>query len=78
MAVTKIGQIRSTLKAAIEYVVDPKKTNGGILTSSNCGIPQLANSVYIAFREIHEKAENEHTTSAWNSSKPLHTENTIT
>ena len=34
MAVTKIGQIRSTLKAALEYVVDPKKTNGGILTSS--------------------------------------------
>ena len=52
MAVTKIGQIRSTLKAALEYVVDPKKTNGGILTSSNCGIPWIADSLYIPFREI--------------------------
>lgn len=72
MAVTKIGQIRSTLKAALEYVVDPKKTNGGILTSSNCGIPQLANSVYIAFREIHEKAENAHTTGGYGTVLAFH------
>lgn len=72
MAVTKIGQIRSTLKAALEYVVDPKKTNGGILTSSNCGIPHLANSVYIAFREIHEKAENAHTTGSYGTVLAFH------
>lgn len=72
MAVTKIGQIRTTLKAALEYVVDPKKTNGGILTSSNCGIPHIADSVYISFRQIHEMAEEAHTRGRYGSVLAFH------
>lgn len=61
MAVVKIKQIHSTLKAAIEYIVDPTKTNGGIMTSSNCGIPSIAASVHRGFERTMEDAENNRT-----------------
>lgn len=56
MAIVKVKQIHTTLKAAIEYIVDKKKTNHGILTSSNCGIPQIADSVYLGMNATWREA----------------------
>ncbi|MFC5369833.1 relaxase/mobilization nuclease domain-containing protein [Arcanobacterium bovis] len=62
MAVVVIGDpITVTLKAAIEYIVNPTKTNGGIMTSSNCGIPSIAESVHRGFERTMEAAENDRT-----------------
>lgn len=36
MAVTKTHPIKSTLKAAIDYICDPEKTGGRLLVSSYC------------------------------------------
>ena len=39
MAVTKIHPIKSTLKLAIEYILNPEKTDEKILASSfGCGV----------------------------------------
>ncbi|WP_124055216.1 relaxase/mobilization nuclease domain-containing protein [Arcanobacterium ihumii] len=57
MAVIKVKQIHTTFKAAIEYVVDKSKTNGGVLTSSNCGIPSIAESVYWGMRSTQLEAD---------------------
>ncbi len=39
MAVTKTHPIKSTLKAAIDYILNPEKTDGKLLASSfGCGL----------------------------------------
>ena len=39
MAVTKTHPIKSTLKAAIDYILNPEKTDGNLLASSfGCGL----------------------------------------
>ena len=39
MAVTKTHPIKSTLKAAIDYILNPQKTDGKLLASSFvCGL----------------------------------------
>ena len=42
MAVTKTHPIKSTLKAAIDYILNPEKTDGKLLASSfGCGLLSL-------------------------------------
>ena len=45
MAVTKTHPIKSTLKAAIDYILNPEKTDGKLLASSlGCGLePPILN-----------------------------------
>ena len=39
MAITKTHPIKSTLKAAIDYILNPEKTDGKLLASSfGCGM----------------------------------------
>ena len=42
MAITKIHPIKSTLKQALAYVLDGKKTDEGILVSSFACSPETA------------------------------------
>lgn len=57
MAYVKITQIRTTLKAAVEYVVDPAKTRGGLMTSSNCAFPWDAEWIVRGFQDTVDEAE---------------------
>lgn len=57
MAIIKILQVRTTLKAAIEYICNPAKTNGGIMVSSNCAAPQFPSDIAMAFGWTVELAE---------------------
>ncbi|MEW6930576.1 relaxase/mobilization nuclease domain-containing protein [Trueperella pyogenes] len=57
MAIIKIMQVRTTLKAAIEYICNPAKTNGGIMVSSNCAAPQFPSDIAMAFGWTVELAE---------------------
>ena len=52
MAVTKTHPIKSTLKAAIDYILNPKKTDGKLLASSfGCGI-ETADIEFAWTREV--------------------------
>lgn len=56
MAIIKIGQIRSTLRAAISYVVAPEKTREGIMTSSNCAVPWDPDAIAMVMEGTAEDA----------------------
>ncbi len=54
MAYTKRGKpIKSTLKRAIDYIINPQKTNGGLLVSSFGCAPETAD---IEFEFTREKS----------------------
>ncbi|MBT9648587.1 hypothetical protein GPK87_03775 [Oscillibacter sp. MCC667] len=42
MAVTKTHPIKSTLKAAIDYICNPEKTDGKLLVSAYCRLTSLS------------------------------------
>lgn len=55
MAITKTHPIKSTLKKALDYVLDPQKTDEAILVSSFACSPETAD---IEFEWTHEQGEN--------------------
>ena len=68
MAVTKTHPIKSTLKAAIDYICNPKKTDGKLLVSSyGCAAetadiefdaPAVADSLAVRGAELSERGVN--------------------
>lgn len=56
MAVTKTHPIKSTLKAAIDYILNPEKTDGKLLASSfGCGLETADIEFAWTRREIGER-----------------------
>ena len=49
MAVTKTHPIKSTLKAAIDYICNPEKTDGKLLVSAYLDISTLPKSIWLRF-----------------------------
>ena len=57
MAVTKTHPIKSTLKAAIDYILNPEKTDGKLLASSfGCGL-ETADIEFAWTRKLPEIAD---------------------
>ncbi|MCL1883444.1 MAG: relaxase/mobilization nuclease domain-containing protein [Defluviitaleaceae bacterium] len=46
MAVTKILPIRSTIQRSVDYICDPTKTEGSLLTHSEHCVPQTAGQIF--------------------------------
>ncbi|MFY9263341.1 MAG: relaxase/mobilization nuclease domain-containing protein [Arcanobacterium sp.] len=58
MAVVKMGKIRGALSGSIAYIVNPVKTHGGVLCSTNCAIvPSDAAEITAAMEETLALAE---------------------
>ncbi|MFC5369457.1 relaxase/mobilization nuclease domain-containing protein [Arcanobacterium bovis] len=57
MAAVKYKAAHSSLKKTIEYVINPDKTNNGLLTYSNCGVPFRAESIERGFDFTNAEAE---------------------
>lgn len=55
MAATKIKSIKSTLKKALEYIMDPDKTDGSLLVSGYECTPEVA---YLEFKMTQEIAKD--------------------